>query len=143
MVVGMEKLKQPLGPAPIAPMNPEIKQRWTTALRSGEYEQGRGALATGRFAGGWSYCCLGVLCEIAVADGVIQADETGNNMKAYGYGNNRTYPPDAVRAWAGLPITPRNWAGSAEAGSAERILARKNDSGSTFEEIAQWIEENL
>jgi hypothetical protein len=41
-------------------MNPEIKQKWVDALRSGKYKQGIEELkdSEGR------YCCLGVLCVV-------------------------------------------------------------------------------
>lgn len=41
-------------------MDKKIARKWTEALRSGEYRQGKGTLKTknGR------YCCLGVLCDI-------------------------------------------------------------------------------
>lgn len=47
-------------------------QEWIDALRSGEYKQGRGQLRMGKVMGPYglqsdkefSYCCLGVLCEI-------------------------------------------------------------------------------
>ncbi len=50
-------------------MNPEITAKWVAALRSGEYVQAKKQLrvtivssdAEDRF----SYCCLGVLCEVA------------------------------------------------------------------------------
>lgn len=41
-------------------MTPELKQRWVDALRSGDYQQGQSYLANNG-----SYCCLGVLCEVA------------------------------------------------------------------------------
>ena len=40
-------------------MKPEIKERWLIALRSGNYQQGKGQLKDGD-----RYCCLGVLCDI-------------------------------------------------------------------------------
>jgi hypothetical protein len=41
----------------------EIKDRWTKALRSGDYEQGTEFLnESGR------YCCLGVLCDLYIRD---------------------------------------------------------------------------
>ena len=40
----------------------ENRRRWASALRSGEYDQGRNLLRTTRGA----YCCLGVAC-VAVA----------------------------------------------------------------------------
>ena len=41
-------------------MNPEWKDRWVTALRSGKYEQGAGNLMGEED----TFCCLGVLCNI-------------------------------------------------------------------------------
>lgn len=41
-------------------MKPSIKKKWVAALRSGEYKQCRGRLKRGD-----SYCCLGVLRELA------------------------------------------------------------------------------
>jgi hypothetical protein len=41
-------------------MNPEIKQKWVEALRSGKYKQGYKQLRDENGA----YCCLGVLCEV-------------------------------------------------------------------------------
>ena len=49
-------------------MNKEVKKKWVDALRSGEYAQGRSSLRDHD-----EYCCLGVLCELAVKEGVIPA----------------------------------------------------------------------
>lgn len=58
-------------------MNPEIKAQWVAALRSGDYQQGRGQLRSGNN----TYCCLGVLMELAVEAGVLEGaqaeDEDG------------------------------------------------------------------
>lgn len=43
-------------------MNPEIKAKWVAALRSGDYEQGRGYLHRGGF------CCLGVACDLFIKE---------------------------------------------------------------------------
>lgn len=52
-------------------MTPELKAKWIAALRSGEYQQGRGRLRTddNRF------CCLGVLCAVTGRE-FIEADST-------------------------------------------------------------------
>jgi len=42
-------------------MNPEFKQKWVDALRSGEYKQGTGELHNIEAD---TYCCLGVVCEV-------------------------------------------------------------------------------
>lgn len=41
-------------------MKKTLKLKWIAALRSGAYKQGKGRLRRGD-----SYCCLGVLCEVA------------------------------------------------------------------------------
>lgn len=41
-------------------MDKRLKKKWVKALRSGEYEQGRGHLCRDG-----KYCCLGVLCVVA------------------------------------------------------------------------------
>lgn len=38
------------------------RQRWTTALRSGEYEQWQGSLRSDH-----AFCCLGVACDVVGA----------------------------------------------------------------------------
>jgi hypothetical protein len=65
-------------------MNPDKKKQWTTALRSGEYEQGEVRLERdGKF------CCLGVLSHLAYKEGVVTRkpstthDEDGDT---YAYG---------------------------------------------------------
>lgn len=78
-------------------MNPEIRARWTATLRSGKVRQARNSLRTDR--GG--RCCLGVLCDLAVADGVILAatrDEDGT----WHYDGESDHLPERVWEWAGL-----------------------------------------
>jgi hypothetical protein len=53
-------------------MNSEKKTKWVEALRSGEYEQGASFLVQqpASAKGKPRYCCLGVLCDLAIKDGV-------------------------------------------------------------------------
>jgi hypothetical protein len=81
-------------------MNPEIKTKWLTALRSGNYEQGREQLAT-LTEGGTTFCCLGVLCEIAVGEGIIKS-EPSNGNEYLKYDTGSFYLPELVSEWAGL-----------------------------------------
>jgi hypothetical protein len=46
-------------------MDAELKQKWVTALRSGEYKQGRRALKTIH----GTHCCLGVLADVIDPNG--------------------------------------------------------------------------
>ncbi len=45
-------------------LDPELKQQWIDALKSGKYRFGRGCLRTHNDQGEMEYCPLGVLCEI-------------------------------------------------------------------------------
>jgi len=50
-------------------MNREIKQRWLTALRGGEYKQAKRALHTLQKSDNTErFCVLGVLCDLYVKD---------------------------------------------------------------------------
>jgi hypothetical protein len=119
--------------------NQEIMREWVTALRSGNYEQGRGRLRTDN-----QYCCLGVLCDIAVRNGVIpqgalpiRSSDVEQVIYSYGGFTNFMMPPSTVRVWADLPAGQYIYAGELSATK----LAHLNDTGATFAEIADLIEE--
>lgn len=102
-----------------------MKQRWVSALRSGEYEQGRGTFRQDN-----KYCCLGVLAEI---DG--QLEENGS-LKDHPYSDS--YFPDFLSEYYGLNgmyIDGR---------IIQNVLVQMNDVFlNSFNEIADWIEKNL
>lgn len=117
-------------------MNADVKTKWLEALRSGEYEQGRGCLHR---EDNNSFCCLGVLCAIAEREGVVTSTLQDNGTYAYGENSTGT-PPPAVVEWAGMdhenPVV--------EIGKHDTVLAMHNDfHGATFEQIADAIEEQL
>ncbi|MFE7797018.1 hypothetical protein [Nocardia sp. NPDC057440] len=123
-------------------MNPDIKEKWVTALRSGEFKQGRAMLRSKND----QYCCLGVLSELAAKEGVVSR-ALDINEYGYRYGSNSwSTLPSAVASWAGLP-----WSddiGMLPEKAAERYghpcLAELNDSGHySFPVIADVIEEWL
>lgn len=111
-------------------MNNVIKSKWVEALRSGEYKQGRGSLCKGD-----SYCCLGVLCEVLMKDEDAELnsliEERLTEGVAVAYDRQTKSLPINVRLAADLSVAD------------EFNLVCKNDSGFTFEQIAEHIEENL
>jgi hypothetical protein len=110
-------------------MNPVAKELWLTALRSGEYEQGKSYLNMND-----RLCCLGVLSEEAIKSGVGVKREQDQVDGLYYYDGQTAYPPRSVFMWAGFP----------ESVGLDTKLANMNDQhGKTFLEIADWIEENL
>ncbi len=121
-------------------MNPEVKQMWVAALRSGEYEQGTLRLRSHDD----KYCCLGVLCDLAVKAGVdIRILSQGGE---YTYDGDAVSLPDVVQEWAGLSDndndTPQDPMIETEL-YGSRQLSQLNDNKHSFEEIADLIDECL
>lgn len=110
-------------------MNPEIKARWVAALRSGEYKQHRQNLKSGTGA----FCCLGVLCD-------LHAKETGTNWEpGEHYMGHYFSLPSAVADWAGAFVD----AAPVQVGHTSETLPNHNDTGASFTELADAIEEQL
>jgi hypothetical protein len=124
-------------PKQIQEMDPEVKHRWVEALRSGRYEQGTGALnKEGKL------CCLGVLCEVALEDGLPM--EVGQHKDGVGhlvveYDEVSSVLPDLVQEYAGLSDDNP----SVLIGGSTISLAELNDDGTSFNVIADVIEEQL
>jgi hypothetical protein len=138
--------------------NTQVIKDWVTALESGEYEQTQGVLRYTRRDGGYEFCCLGVLCDLAVKAGVIGEPTELGRYGDEGYGSVGELPAE-VRDWAGLDssdptvdteefdiLTDRydvdndEWTyGKVDASS----LAGLNDNhGQTFAQIAQILRKN-
>jgi hypothetical protein len=107
-------------------MDPGIRARWVAALRSGEYPQAHQQLRDGD-----GRCCLGVLCELAVEDGVIAPPYMGGG--AWVYDGADTDLPETVWRWAGLD------SGNPEAGEFT-LIELNDDEHWDFAEIADAIE---
>lgn len=148
-------------------MRPEVARMWVDALRSGDYKQGKHRLTTVT-DDGVEHCCLGVLCEIAVQEGVIPPGKPDDVSflvpKAILYGKHDAgaVPPTEVNQWAfegfdedaaddsqvvlwtAVDTTGeivQNWpARSGAPGSVS--LTEVNDAGvADFERIAQLVED--
>lgn len=116
-------------------MKPEIKAKWVAALRSGEYKQGHGAL---RYED--SFCCLGVLCDLAAREGVGAWREDGTFATSDdSFDVSASLPPKAVGQWAGL-MDPNP---HVTLGVSRNALSGLNDNGDTFAVIADLIEAHL
>ncbi len=80
-------------------MKTDVALKWAEALESDRFKQGRGALNRDG-----KVCCLGVLCELAIQDGVEVSTRVSSYDGSTQYGNQTLVPPDSVRVWAGLPL---------------------------------------
>jgi len=117
-------------------MKKEIKDRWVTALRSGEYQQTKEFLATCD-----GFCCLGVLCDLYINEHDhpsstryrIWKNECEFRDTLLGVHENMVLPKE-VREWSGL---------SSSDGAINNVecLTQMNDRGMTFSEIADVIDD--
>jgi hypothetical protein len=124
-------------------LTPEQRERmllWVRALRSGEFRQGQGALVSFGHEG-LAYCCLGVLCEVALANGLEMKAERPTVIGTVGkYDDSSSFIPKKVQEWMGI-----------HDGDVELTYQRKttaavtlNDSmEATFDQIADAIVETF
>ncbi len=127
-----------------------IRKRWVAALRSGNYKQGKRRLRVED-----RFCCLGVLCDIVKYDIGLQWKEHNREGNAVPTAkpNDMTYKIGT----SGIGLLPKEVTeyvfelepgeplphGDICAGKYARSLAEMNDRGSSFEEVAQLIEERI
>lgn len=142
-------------------MNLDVKKRWIEALRSGDYKQTEGTLNRNDE----TFCCLGVLCELAVEDGVVtkKYDDMPAGIKdgVVGYRLTevdftqdemfRKYTeydllPRSVMAWAGLEAQNPDVEyhdPSSDYSQVTCISSLNDEFHMNFEQIANVIEEQL
>lgn len=117
-------------------MNPEIKARWVQRLESEKDTQAKGRLKKGP-----GFCCLGVLCDMYIEETGL-AKWVGDKFSIKGNIERlSTYLPGVVREWAG--IFHSNPYYTAEMSDERITLARLNDDGLTFPQIAEKIKVHL
>lgn len=115
--------------------NKEHVRQWVDALRSGEYFQAKGALRRGQ-----RYCCLGVVCDISALGEWEQVSGT----PSMDYLGSAAMLPEPVQGWLGIiggnvPIR-MGYLHPDRDGSTFQTLTSLNDSGFTFDQIADLIE---
>lgn len=76
-------------------MDAEIAKLWTDALESGKYKQGRLFLSKDD-----AYCCLGVLCEVAIKNGIALEICEDRGVKVYD--GACAAVPDSILKWSGM-----------------------------------------
>lgn len=111
----------------------KVKDAWVKALESGEYMQGQDQLGhrpSSRHKK--RYCCLGVGCEVIPSMQKLSRwkDEDAGGRLELVIGDNHS-DWTGFQKFAGLDLT------------AHGVLVELNDSGASFQYIANWIKENL
>ena len=111
-------------------MNEQVKEKWLNALRSGDYQQTKFNLRRKD-----RFCCLGVLCDLYGKEHNLEWELV--DVGVYRFQNRDLYLSSSVIEWSGLvsenPIVC----------NGETSLGYLNDNGSTFNEIADLIQEHL
>lgn len=106
--------------------------KWITALRSGEYEQGQEQLRRTNDDGTVGYCCLGLFQKIIV-DNLDEAS-TGDNTAGWFPDSNCK-----IADLGGIQDTTP-FLSSALTHGQRNLLAEMNDGGASFEDIADYLE---
>lgn len=104
-------------------MNSELKSKWLDALRGGEYKQGKDYLRGKED----TFCCLGVLCDVLGVGKWKKNVFVSNSGEEY---ISTLYPRDFGCELGISSLT-------------QSKLIKMNDTGSSFTEIASYIEETL
>ena len=113
-------------------MNQEIKAKWVSALRSGDYVQGTGQLRRSN-----KFCCLGVLCDLHAQE---HPEIAAMQTDVHAYMGESGWPPNEVTNWASGNFSVL---APVSIGGDHMSLATHNDNGRTFLEIADAIESQL
>ena len=155
-------------------MNQEIKKMWIDALLSGEYQQGSGRLHSYiEFDDSMlnekdrnSYCCLGVLCKLAIDNhvpvqrtyGPVYETCVDASLETYHYDGESGVLPSSVIIWAGLheknptidiTLLEKNEEISKRMKEIDmyvdrdeplEVISEFNDAGFSFQELAKIIE---
>jgi len=115
----------------------EVKTKWLESLRSGDYSQGTNKLFDGK-----SYCCLGVLCDLYQKQSNQQWDQKASEFElteSFYCNDQSEVLSDDVANWAGLDSNNPTVLNE----SSRVPLAELNDSGYTFQELSNYIEEQF
>lgn len=102
-------------------LDPEFKEKWVAALRSGEYKQGMYKLYDESTN---TYCCLGVAAVVAgIPKDIVK--------ETYAYPTERK-----TRQYSAA------YADMSHAAAGE-LIEMNDEMGKNFNQIAKWIEKNL
>jgi hypothetical protein len=125
-------------------MNSDIKKMWIEALLSEEYDQGQNWLCQENDDGSKSWCCLGVLTDLAIKNGVdVDVERASDDSCIFVFDNKMEYLPQKVMEWAGIEtnIGEYSFPNYEFDDNSNCTLAEDNDSGLNFEELAEIIRE--
>lgn len=128
-------------------LEPEFKTKWLEALRSGEYKQAQDYLKTTLWdeeldeaTAEVGYCCLGVAGKIC---GLTDEELNGHGMLYDIIDIDSLNVPKILALPYRMDVKGKCSSHISDGRTVAGTLANMNDDGKSFEEIADWIEENL
>lgn len=113
----------------------KFAKKFINILRSGKYTQTKDSLVTINKEGKYCYCVLGVAGKI---QGCIMRPDIDGSLTELPEGQDDSYSTNVK----GIANVPKELHGS-KPFSLPSILMGMNDSGKTFTEIADWIQESV
>lgn len=132
-------------------MKKKIADRWIKALLSGKYKQTKGRLHCivnlDNKKKEESFCCLGVLCDLyqksarkskGLKELNSKFEKIGAGLTQEVYDISAAYLSDSVMQWSGIGQNSAHFT----RGATTFSLAKENDKGSSFKQIAGLIAEN-
>jgi hypothetical protein len=125
-------------------MKPEIKEMWIEALLSDDYQQGRHHLCQDNNDGSKSWCCLGVLTDLAIKNGVsVDIERFLDDSNVYTFDNESETLPLAVKEWSGIDTGSGQYShpNIDDDDALTCSLAEDNDAGLMFDELVEIIRE--
>ena len=114
----------------------EFTKEWLTALRSGKYEQTLGSLYNIKDQG---YCCIGVAARIKYPLHYLK--NKNNKYAGTLQGNKKSIYFDTKYKLSKIPQELKG--GAEESQLVKQLVDLNDDEGYSFEEIAEWIENNV
>lgn len=118
-------------------MNKSVAEKWVKALRSGQYKQGYNRLGN---AAECSFCCLGVLCELAANEGIVERHVMGASVL---YDEAADGLPASVQKWADMVSCVGHVEARDDFENTFDLVTLNDEEGMTFDAIASFIEENV
>ena len=119
-------------------MQKTMKKKWVKALRSGEYQQTRGALCNRNSRKKPSYCCLGVLCDVT---GLGKWSKLrGEDFVAFYFIDPKTGKEEEAVTSTPISLDDKY---NIERNEIINLIHMNDDKGCSFEEIAAFIEEKM
>lgn len=126
-------------------MNQEIKKLWVNALRSGNYRQGKYMLHN---ISENAYCCLGVLCDIALKNiqiktVIVESKKSPDKYMVFGDNQNKQFLPQEIVLWAGIKDNPEMLITDAYFDRLVAITDLNDYTEYNFSQLADLIEAQL